>query len=84
MWTGIPSPWATSWQSASIIAVEKSRLEFRICDIDVRIITSAISSAMVFNRLSTTATVIGSGLPPAPMSVSTSSSSIATCIRMPP
>ena len=56
------SAWATSSPFASVIAVEKSRLEFRIWENEVRSIASPISSTMPTRRCWTTDTVIGSGV----------------------
>ena len=63
MWTGMPSPCAAIWQSASRITVEKSLLELRICDMEVRSITSTISCAIESSLRSTIASVTGSGSP---------------------
>src|SRR3546814_327655 len=59
--TGICSAWATGGASAPQIAVEKSRLELRICENAVRSIASPISSTMPVRRCWITETVIGSG-----------------------
>ena len=60
--TGMYSAWATSSPFASVIAVEKSRLELRICENEVRSMASPISSTMPTRRCCTTETVIGSGV----------------------
>ena len=60
--TGMCSACATRRPVAPQIAVEKSRLELRICEKEVRSIASPISSTMPLRRCWTTETVIGSTL----------------------
>ena len=67
------------------MAVEKSRLEFRIWDMAVRSITSVISRAIDSNRCSTTARVTGSGRSAAPAVATVPvSDSSETSSSMPP
>src|ERR1039458_7782551 len=57
---GTCSACATSLPVASEIAVEKPRLEFRICEYEVRNIASPISSTIACNQCRITDAVIGS------------------------
>src|SRR5438477_2474941 len=57
------SAWATSRPPGSVTAVEKSRLEFRICEYEVRSSTSPISWTIASSRSPTTDTVTGSTMP---------------------
>ena len=59
-WIGTCSACAISRPLRSQIAVEKSRLELRIWEYDVRSIASPISSTMACSRCCTTETVTGS------------------------
>src|SRR5882724_1109772 len=59
-WIGTCSAWAMRRPSRSQMPVEKSRLELRICEYEVRSIASPISSTMARRRCWTTETVIGS------------------------
>src|SRR3984957_18336172 len=59
-WIGTCSAWAMRRPPRSQIAVEKSRLELRICEYEVRSIASPISSTMACSRCCTTETVTGS------------------------
>src|SRR4029453_14257358 len=57
---GTCSAWATRRAWASQMAVEKSRLELRICEYAVRSIASPISCTMASKRCVSTDTVMGS------------------------
>src|SRR2546428_13481583 len=61
-WIGTCSACATSRAPASQIAVEKSRLELRICEYAVRSIASPISSTMAEKRWVRTEMVTGSSM----------------------
>src|SRR2546423_1389754 len=61
-WIGTCSAWATSRAWPSQIAVEKSRLELRICEYAVRSIASPISSTMAAKRCVRTEMVTGSSM----------------------
>src|SRR5439155_661248 len=61
-WIGTCSACATSRALASQIAVEKSRLEFRICEYAVRSIASPISCTIASKRWVRTETVTGSSM----------------------
>src|SRR6266567_3431293 len=61
-WIGTCSACATSRAPASQIAVEKSRLELRICEYAVRSMASPISCTMDSKRWVRTLTVIGSAM----------------------
>src|SRR6266571_6933660 len=61
-WMGTCSACATSRALASQSAVEKSRLEFRICEYAVRSIASPISWTIASKRCCRTETVIGSSI----------------------
>src|SRR3989441_8994284 len=61
-WIGTCSACATSRAPAAQIAVEKSRLELRICEYAVRSIASPISCTMDSKRWVRTLTVIGSAM----------------------
>src|SRR2546430_8848884 len=62
-WMGTCSAWATSRAWPSQMAVEKSRLELRICEYAVRSIASPISSTMAEKRWVRTEMVTGSSMP---------------------
>src|SRR2546422_11616342 len=62
-WMGTCSAWATSRAWPSQMAVEKSRLELRICEYAVRSIASPISSTMAEKRWVRTEMVVGSSMP---------------------
>src|SRR6266478_1685819 len=62
-WIGTCSAWATRRAWPSQIAVEKSRLELRICEYAVRSIASPISSTMAEKRCVRTEMVTGSSMP---------------------
>src|SRR5580704_4327634 len=59
-WIGTCSAWAISLPSRSQMAVEKSRLELRICEYEVRSIASPISSTIASRRCWMTETMTGS------------------------
>ena len=59
-WTGMWSACAISRDFTSQIASEKSRLELRICEYDVRSMASPISATIALSRCWTTARVMGS------------------------
>src|SRR3989475_11858646 len=61
-WMGTCSAWATSRAWPSQMAVEKSRLELRICEYAVRSIASPISSTMAEKRWVRTEMVTGSSM----------------------
>src|SRR5207244_9153040 len=61
-WIGTCSAWATRRAWPSQIAVEKSRLELRICEYAVRSIASPISSTMAEKRCVRTEMVSGSSM----------------------
>src|SRR3989440_8603359 len=61
-WIGTCSAWATRRAWPSQMAVEKSRLEFRICEYAVRSIASPISSTMAEKRWVRTEMVTGSSM----------------------
>src|ERR1700743_3130172 len=59
-WTGMWSACAISRDCTSQIASEKSRLELRICEYDVRSMASPISATIELSRCWTTERVMGS------------------------
>src|SRR3989475_9889093 len=61
-WMGTCSAWATSRAWPSQMAVEKSRLELRICEYAVRSIASPISSTMAEKRWVRAEMVTGSSM----------------------
>src|SRR6267378_2640761 len=61
-WIGTCSAWATRRAWPSQIAVEKSRLELRICEYAVRSIASPISSTMAEKRCVRTEMVTGTSM----------------------